>query len=361
DDLVSTKNLSGQPGARIILNDPAVQAAVFEMPRKGLIVFGHPCDHYDVAALLNIQDDHIGVDGIDTVEQMADLKAEVLERARHAVVVNADDPLCMAMRSRAGTDRHILVTSQPTSPAVAEHRCQGGEAVFTDQRQGAPWIVLSAGDAEEPLIPVDAIPATMNGLLRFNVSNAMFAAVLAWAQGIDIGTIRRALGSFHNSVEQNPGRYNFIAGLPFTLLLDFAHNPDGVREVCAVAGEIPVTGRRILCSQNLGNRHAAHVAAVASAIAKSFDEFVVGCDPQYLLECPEYSGPDPVAAMLSATRQHLLDHGVDSEAITSIGDPAAVIPAALARARVGDLVVVLAEPHDMLPAAEKFRRETGPI
>ena len=86
---------------------------MFEMPRRGLMMFGHPCDRYDVAALLNVQDDHIGVDGIDTVEQMAELKAEVLQRARHAVVVNADDPLCMAMRSRAGTNRHILVTENP--------------------------------------------------------------------------------------------------------------------------------------------------------------------------------------------------------------------------------------------------------
>ena len=215
DDIVSTDNLSGQPGARIILNDPGVQAAVLEMPRKGLIHFGHHCDRYDVAALLNVQDDHLGVDGIDTLEQMAELKAEVLQRATEAIVVNAQDPLCLAMRARAATDRHILVARTPDVDAVAQHRRDGGEAVFLDDRGGRPWIILATGGSQTELMAVHDVPATMNGVLRFNEDNALFAAALAWAQGIDAETIRRALSSFENSAEHNPGRYNIIGGLPF--------------------------------------------------------------------------------------------------------------------------------------------------
>lgn len=80
--------------------NPAVKVAVIEMPRKGLIRLGHPCDRYDVAALLNVQDDHIGMDGIASLLQMAELKAEVLERASQAVVINAEDTLCLGMRAR---------------------------------------------------------------------------------------------------------------------------------------------------------------------------------------------------------------------------------------------------------------------
>ena len=134
---VTTKNLSGWPGARIILEDPGVEAAVFEMPRKGLLKFGHPCDRYDVAALLNVQDDHIGADGIDTLEQMAELKAEVLERAGRAIVINADDPRCLAMRSRAGTDRHILVGGAE-GPAIDEHR-RAGEKPCSSSRRRSSW------------------------------------------------------------------------------------------------------------------------------------------------------------------------------------------------------------------------------
>ena len=358
-EYITGYNFSGQPGARIILNDPAVEAAVFEMPRRGLMMFGHPCDRYDVAALLNVQDDHIGVDGIDTMEQMAELKAEVLQRARHAIVVNADDPLCMAMRSRAGTDRQILVTDHPSDPAVRGHRRAGGEAVFVGQHDGAAWVVLATGGHEQPLIPVDDIPATMNGLLRFNVSNAMFAAALAWAQGIAPETIRHGLASFANSVEQNPGRYNFIDGLPFGVLVDFGHNPDGVRELCSVARKLPVEGRRIVCIRNLGNRHASHYPAVAPALAETFDAIVLGCDPPYIRVGDEYEGSDPVAAMLSASRRHLLNAGVRPESITTIPgeeqNSSDLIRAALAQAHPGDLVVVLDNHDKAVPVVERWR------
>jgi len=346
DEIVSTDNLSGEPGARIILNDPAVQAAVLEMPRKGLLLFGHYCDRYDVGALLNVQDDHIGVDGIDSLEQMAELKAEVLERSTRAVVVNAEDPLCLAMRARAGTNRHILVARTPAAPAVVEHRRDGGEAVFIDTRGDRPWIVVAAGEAESAVMPVHDIPATMNGLLTFNESNALFAAAVAWAQGIGTGVIREALSSFDNSADQNPGRYNFIRGLPFDVLVDFAHNPDGVRGVCSVAAGLPVSGRRVLCSVNIGSRHPAHVESLAPLLAENFDEFVLSCDPKLVGGCPEYAGDDPAAAMVARSRRLLLDTGVSDENITVEADPHTAVRVALDRARPGDLVVLLAD-HDI--------------
>ena len=345
DQVVSTENLSGQPGARIILTDPGVEAAVVEMPRKGLVYFGHPCDRYDVAALLNIQDDHLGVDGIDTVEQMAELKAEVLQRATGAIVVNAEDPLCLAMRTRAVTDRHILVARNPAVTAIAEHRRDGGEAVFIDTRRGRRRIIIATGAAEAELMPVDDVPATMNGLLACNESNALFATAMAWAHGIDSEAIRRALGCFHNSADQNPGRYNFIEGLPFGALVDFAHNPDGVRAVCAVATALPVVGRRLLCSLNVGSRHPAHLEALAAELASTFDEFVLGCDPTLVGACPEYAGDDPAATMLDRWRGLLRAHGVDPAAITVEADRSAALRRALDGARAGDLLVLLAD-HD---------------
>ena len=356
DEIVSTANLSGQPGARAILNDPAVQAGVFEMPRKGLIYFGHPCDHYDVAALLNVTDDHLGIDGIDTLEQMAELKAEVLERASGAIVVNADDQLCLAMRSRAGAGRHILVARDPANFAVGEHRAHGGEAVFLALREGARSIVLATGGNENVVMPVHEIPATVDGLLRFNETNAMFAAALAWAQGIDIAVIRRALATFTNSAEQNPGRCNFIEGLPFRVLLDYAHNPDGAGEICSIASGLPVSGRRIVCILTIGNRHPGHAVAAAPVLAETFDEIVLGCDPQRVHDCAEYAGDDPTATMLSATRQLLLDAGVAPDRIATEADPSTAIARTLHMAAPGDLVVVLAEPGEALPVIAEFLR-----
>ena len=354
DDVISTDNLAGYPGARIVLHDPGVEAAVFEIPRKGLIIFGHPCDHYDVAALLNVQDDHIGVDGIETLEQMAELKAQVLERARHAIVVNADDPLCLAMRSRSGADRHVLVADDPVNAAVREHRSAGGDAVFVGLREGRQWIVLAAGEAEIPLMPVDAVPATRNGLLRFNMKNAMFAAAMAWAQGIDQDAIRLGLGSFHSSVDQNPGRYNFIEGLPFEVLLDFAHNPDGIREVCSITAGLPVEGRRLLCIVTTGSRHPAHFAEVAPLLAESFDEFVLGCNPRDAAKQPEYAGDDPSQVMLARNRRLLEDHGVAPRRILTEVNRQNAVRLTLGLARPGDLVVLLAQDWEAIPVIREF-------
>lgn len=352
-EIISTDNLSGQPGARILLTDPAVEAAVMELPRKGLIYLGHPCDRYDVAALLNVQDDHLGFDGIDTLEQMAELKAEVLARATQAIVVNAEDELCLAMRARAGTDRHILVARDPQAAAVVEHREQGGEAVFLDQREGRPWIILATGRAATDLMPVDDIPATMNGLLAFNQTNAMFAAALAWAQGIELDTIRAALGSFRNTGEENPGRFNFIEGLPFDLMLDYAHNPDGVRGVCEVAANLPVTGRRLLCTLSIGNRRS-HFDSVVSQLVKSFDEFVFGPDAVRIRKFAEYPAEDdPVAATVAHTRAGLEKHGVPPERISHQLDQSDAIRAAFDLARPGDLLVLLAEPAKAWPVIEE--------
>jgi len=356
DDIVSTENLSGFPGAVIVLNDPAVDAAVFEMPRKGLIYFGHPCDHYDVAALLNVQDDHLGVDGIETLEQMAELKAEVLQRATKAIVVNADDPLCLAMRSRAGTSRHILVAEDSTNATVIEHRHGGGEAVFLGVHDDSRHLILASATEQTPLMAVHQIPATMNGLLRFNTINAMFSAALAWAQGIDVATIRTALSGFHNSAEQNPGRYNFFGGLPFQLMLDYGHNPDGVREVCAVAAALPVTGRRVLCAVNIGNRHPQHVTEVGPVLAQSFDDFILGCDRDWIRRYSAYGGEDPAATALAAKHSSLRENGIAAERISAVLDHGEAVRVALSRARADDLLVILADPKIALPILDEFIR-----
>lgn len=355
-NLISDQNLSGHPGARVLLNDPTVEVAVIEMPRKGLIVFGHPCDRYDVAALLNVQDDHIGVEGVNTLEEMAQLKAEVLERASKAIVVNAEDNLCLAMRARASAPRHILVARDANTPALLDHLNQGGAGVFAQQVNEIPWIILAEGATQTRLMPLAEIPATMNGLLRFNEVNALFATALAWAHEIAPETIRKALASFANSVEYNPGRYNFIEGFPFKILLDYGHNPDGVRELCNVVEKLPVLGRRRLMSLNLGNRHRAHLDAVAPDLARTFDDFILGCNQSRVLKCTDYVSDDPEATMLAASQECLARQGVAAEFMTTERDEAKALQRALSSAQPGDLLVMLAEPWLALPVLDKARQ-----
>ena len=357
DELVSNENLSGFPGARMLLDDPALEAAVIEMPRKGLLVFGHPSDRYDVAALLNVQADHIGVDGIDTLEQMAELKAQVLARASVAVVVNADDPRCLAMRQRVAPGvRHILVAREGCNPALLSHREAGGEAVFVAQVQGEAWVVCAAGAAQTPLMRLASIPATLHGLLRFNEANALAAMALAHAQGLPWDTVCRAMSGFQPSPQANPGRYNFIEGFPFKVLLDFGHNPDGVEEICRIASKLEVTGQRRLMAAEVGSRHRTHWPAAAPAVAKAFDWVVASCYPEYVAKSPDYTGEDPVADMLNGAREALLAAGLSAAAVQTQRVRSAALAAALASSRPGDLLVLLMDPREALPALEQARQ-----
>jgi len=348
DDMIADDNLSGYSGGQMLLADSAVEVAVIEMPRKGLILFGHPCDRYDVAALLNVQDDHIGVDGINSLEEMARLKASVLERATQAVVINAEDPLCLAMRQYASAP-HILVAHDSSTPALRDHLGQGGAGVFAQVRNGTSWIVLAEGSTQSFLMPLEDIPATMNGLLRVNEINALFAAALAWAQGIPQEIIRKALAVFYNSQEQSPGRFNFIEGFEFQVLLDFAHNPEGVRELCEMVLKLQVTGKRRLLNLNIGNRHPAHLKASVPCLSRTFDHFVLGCDTDYIYKSPEWSGGDPINKMLEYSQACLLTEGVSQEVITIERDKSDAVKRILADAQPGDLLVLLAGTWEVLP------------
>jgi cyanophycin synthetase len=347
-DKISSDNLSGFPGGRMLLTDPSVEAAVIEMPRKGLIVFGHPCDAYDVAALMNVQDDHVGIDGINSLEEMARLKSEVLTRASEAVVINAEDSLCMAMRPFAKAQRQILVARDGDLPVLLEHRRQGGEGVFSRSREDSQWIIYAQGDTEIPLVRLADIPATMNGLLGFNEINGMFAAALACAHRIDHDAIQRGLMGFANSAAQNPGRCNFIKGHPFQILLDYAHNSDGVRTLCQVVTQIPAR-RKILVCLNLGNRSAAHIQASAPLLAPHFDHFVLGQDAARVLHCKDYAGDDPKEAMLKYFFEQMRTAGLAENQLDIERDESGAILRGLAVAGPGDLLVLMAEEHLALP------------
>jgi cyanophycin synthetase len=356
DEELSRQDLSGEAGARVILTDRRVEAAVIELPRKGLLGIGHACDHYDVSLLTNVQNDHLGEFGIETLEQMAGLKAEVLERTTGAVVVNAEDPLCLGALSRAGTTRHVLVARNPGHPALAAHLARGGEAVFTEERDGRSWLVVASQGRREALLPLAEIPATMNGLLAFNELNAMNAVGLALVLGIGHEAMRTALRHFEASPAYNPGRYNFIPGLPFTVVLDFAHNNDGQAELCRIARSLPCASRKRLVTTLTANRHAENMEFCAPLFAKSFDSVLMSTDADTVLKNPVYQGEaGPQTIMLERSRRLLLEAGLSPEQIGIEPAPDKAILRALAETRPGDLLIILADPFDGLRLVQEFK------
>lgn len=356
-DQVSRHNLSGLPGAQVILRDPAVEVGIFEMPRKGLIYLGHPCDRYDLGVLMNVQDDHIGLDGVADLGQMALLKAQVLERSCAVAILNADDQRCLSVRHRIAAGRQILVSQSADNPLLDEHRSAGGEAVFMCTVADERLIVAAKGKREAVLMPCQAIAASMGGLLRMNEVNAMFAAAAAWAHGVDPAIIRQALETFSHSPQDNPGRYNFVQHHPFVVLVDYAHNPNGVIELCRVVQRYRQTSRLTggchLVSVMIGGVHRHHIDAVAPHLTASFDSFVLTNDPDDVEASRDYASDSPAQEMLACFRDALAGQGASESAITCL--PAtrqrwrAVLQEAVRlgveRVRPGEMLVILADPY----------------
>ena len=387
---IDDQNLSGMPGAALLFTDPAVEAAVLEMPRKGLIVFGQACDAYDVGALLNVQEEHIGQNGIETIDQMADLKGKVLRQARDAVVVNAADPRCLAQAARSTAPRRILVApadpdatgnggagadgagkggagkggagdAPPDLSALRAHLAAGGEAVFAaphpDRRaDGAgDWITFARGTTRRPLVALRDLPATMEGRLRFNAMNAMCAAAMAAAQGLGAAAIRDGLLSFRSDREMNPGRYNLVPGFAATVLVDYAHTPEGLSELCRLVGEMPVRGTRTMALRLLGNSGPDKVHRIAGPLIAAFDRIVVLPDMAKIRKFGYFTGPDPEAEMMDAVRGVFLEHGADPDRVTAARDHRAAAIDMLRGAGSDDLVALLIDPDEAFRIVDAAR------
>jgi len=345
-ECIADGDVAGVSGAAWVLADDRCQAAVLETSRGGLLKMGTAFDHCDIATCLNVRPDHIGYDGIDSLEAMAEVKGRLIERASRAAVLNADDPLCLAMRSRAACDRIILVAESGDQADLRAHREHGGEAVFVEPRPDGDWLVLAHGETQKPLMKLSDIPATMDGLLNSNCFNARFAAATAWASGIRIEGIRRGLAGFSNTVDDSPGRYNFIDGFPFTVLSDYAQNPDGAVRVLQVLDHIGAAGREHLVCMTLGARHRSHIDEVAPLFAERFASITLSGNLTNIELNPEWLSDNPRQTMLDYFRQQLIDAGVSPNQITCCHDEAEAVRIGLNQASDGDVLLVLT-PHDV--------------
>ncbi|NBB93759.1 MAG: hypothetical protein GVY32_11400 [Gammaproteobacteria bacterium] len=349
DERIVGGDVAGVTGAAMVLADDRVRAAVLETARGGLHSVGTAMEAVDAAACLNIASDHIGIDGIDSIEQLAAVKARALELADGQAIVNADDPRCLAMLERCPRAQPVLVSRLAASSTVRDHRAAGHRAVLiTGADDGREQLLFADGTDSEVLMPTHDIPAVMNGLLPFNALNAAFAAALCWSLGIDTAAIRDGLGGFSNSVEGNPGRYNFIEGRAFTLLTDFAQNAHGLAELYAVVDRLPTAGRKRLVCLTIGSRHREHIDENAADMLDRFDHLIIGCS-EYADSNPEYAGDNPRETMLAQFRARLLEAGAAPERFETHADPARAIRRGLETAAPGDLLVILGSPEVVLP------------
>ena len=255
-----------------VLSSKEVDIAVLETHHYGIMVRGFGYRWCDIAVCLNVTEDHLGVGNVETIDQMAEIKRALPERARYGAVLNADDPHCLAMLGSISAEKPCLVSMTSGYDGLSQH-VEASLACFcvTEQVEGEEWLVIYDQGVRLPVIQVKQIPATFSGTARFNVSNAMHAISACYLAGTDVNQIASAMQLFKTGYETTPGRMNEFGGLPFRVIVDFAHNPDGLRRIAEFADNQEITGRKLVAFAGTATRPETMLRNMGSALAGHFD------------------------------------------------------------------------------------------
>jgi cyanophycin synthetase len=352
--LVIRADASGPKSARMVLQNPRVDFAVFEVARGGILREGLGYERNDVAVVLNVQPDHLGTRGIDTVEQLADVKAvpvEAVPRDGHAVL-NADDPLVRAMRRRC-SGQVVWFSMLPAGSEVRDfidiHCRRGGKAIVLESSDKGEMIVVRHGNRQMQLAWTHLLPATFGGRALMNVQNSLAAAAAAFAAGAPLHDIRQGLRTFSTSYYLSPGRLNQIEVEGVNVVVDYCHNAPGMR---ALGDFVDRLGDSLLATSDLakpsrigviataGDRRDEDMVELGTIAADHFDVIVVREDSSLRgRPAGQTAGfvADGVRARIAA--------GARCKQVEIVLDEIGAIRHAMARANKGDLVILCVDKH----------------
>jgi cyanophycin synthetase len=279
--MVEEGDYSGPSGAGRVLAHPEVEFAVTETARGGILLKGIGLTRNDVSVVTNVSADHLGQQGIDTLDQLAEVKSVVPRITRKGgwAVLNADDPRVFAMRGVIKAQPWVF-GRDPDSPSIRDTLTDGGRA--TTVIDG--WVsVLAPGRDPDPLVELVDVPMTLAGLSRFNVENTLAAASAALAIGIERETVVEGLRSFRPDAEHNPGRMNFFSLGDVSVVIDLAHNEAGLEALLEVMHGVRRPGGRLLLGLGVvGDRQDDLIEKLAEIAARDSDVVAIGHKERYL-------------------------------------------------------------------------------
>lgn len=306
-------------------------AGVFEFARGGLLREGMLFSHLDVGAVLNVHDNHLENGGLINLGAMADLKSLVPMATRSLLVVNSEDPLCMAMIDKSGAKKICLVGPKGENGATSALALSGG---LTAVLCGGKDQLITLREGATPLLEIRAaeIPATMGGRYTPPAINALFASAIAYGMGASPEHIRSALKRFRSDETDNPGRMNYYGHLSFGVFLTTADGEEPMREISTFVKNLEITGKRRLMICAPGNRMDDFLKRMSGAAAEAFDYFI--CSDNRSIGA---RAPNEVARLLA---DGLAERGVAVERITIIQNHDDALKAAFAACEPGDLLVV---------------------
>jgi cyanophycin synthetase len=268
---IAKGDCTGYRSARSVLTSPDVDFAVLETARGGILRRGLAYDRCDVSVVLNVSADHLGMDGIDSVEELAKVKAVVAQRASRAVVLNAEDDHCVAMASELAEGVEVLYFSlDADNPILLRHLDHGGRAAYLEDNA----IVLANGTRHEAIVDVRTMPVTLKGAARYNIANSLAAAAALAASGFGNLEIADGLRSFVSDWKSNPLRSNVFDVDGVTVIVDYAHNSAAYAALAETARAM-TPGRLVGVVAAPGDRRDGDLVDIGATCASGFDELVV--------------------------------------------------------------------------------------
>jgi len=354
--LVIKADASGPKSARMVLQNPRVDMAVFEVARGGILREGLGYDRNDVAVVTNVAPDHLGTRGIDTLAQLAAVKRVVVEAVPRngSAVLNADDDLVREMRRHCSGQIVYFSLGAPGAPGrdiVDRHCRRGGKAVLLEHSDRGEMIVIRDGKRSMQLAWTHLLPATFGGAARFNVANAMAAAGAAFAAGAPLHDIRQGLRTFSTSYYLSPGRMNLIqvgsSNGMIDVVVDYCHNVPGLRELGNFverytdqrAGDLAKPSRIGMIS-TAGDRRDEDMRELGSIGAHHFDVVVVRED-RALRGRPAGQTGGLIAEGVRAR----MAQGARCKQVEVVLNEAEAVRHCMNRANPGDLVILCVDQH----------------
>ena len=361
--IVRKADASGPKSASMVLQNPTVDFAVFEVARGGILREGLGYQRNDVAVVLNVTGDHLGLGGIHSIRQLAEVKRVVVEAVPRdgVAVLNADDPLVAAMAKHT-SGSVIYFSMDPEHERLKFQASRGRRAVTVEQGTNGEKIVLRHGRKSMDLVWTHLIPATFEGRARMNVQNALAATAAAWAAGAHLHDIRQGLRTFTTSYFMAPGRLNMFELDGYRVVVDYAHNPPAMEALGEFVQRLTqpspggarasVTGRRIGVVATAGDRRDEDIRELGRVSSKYFDEIIIREDANNRGRPRGHTAALIAAGIESA--------GAERRAgpVSTILDELEATRAALDMATDGDVVVVCVD-HANQVWKELQRRQHG--
>lgn len=327
---IDTGDCSGPRSARNILMHPQVDAAVFETARGGILREGLGFDRCDVAIVTNLGvGDHLGLNFITTVDDLAVVKRVIVQNVAPTgmAVLNAADPIVANMA--ASSPGRVTFFAQDVNQAVlATHRAQGNRVLFIENGH----IVAAEGSFEHRIRLAD-IPITLNGLVGFQIENAMAAIGAVWALGIEWNIVVEGLRTFNNGADTTPGRFNVFTHMGATVIADYGHNPDAIEALTRAVESLPSKRRSVVIS-GAGDRRDDDIRRQTEILGEAFDDVIL-----YEDQCQRGRADGEVVKLL----REGLAKASRTQSINEIRGEMLAIDTALSKLKSGDLCLILVD------------------